>query len=153
MTQTGGCACGRVRYRLEGVPLFTYACHCVDCQRTTGSAFVVHLTVAEDDVEVAGETRTATLPTGSGAGYDAHFCPGCGTYILCKYHRSPAATIAVRAGTLDDTSQLVVQAHIFTRSKQPWLVLPDDVPSFDEYYERDQLWTEESLVRFRELGG
>ena len=153
MTRTGVCGCGRVRYTIKTDPLFTHACHCQDCQRSTGSAFVVHLMVPERDFEIEGETGATTLPTGSGAGYDPHFCPECGTYIWSKYHLNPAAMVAVRGGTLDDTSDLVVQAHIFTRSKQPWMTLEGDTPSFEEAYEREELWPADSLARYRDVGG
>lgn len=73
MALYGGCACGQVRYQINDDPLFTHACHCEDCQRRTGSAFVVHLVVAENDFEIDGITRRVTLPTGSGAGCDLLF--------------------------------------------------------------------------------
>ena len=60
MALVGGCACGQVRYQINDDPLFTYACHCTDCQRTTGSAFVIHSTVAKVDFEIEGETQAAT---------------------------------------------------------------------------------------------
>ncbi len=124
MALTGGCACGQVRYRINDEPLYTYACHCTDCQRTTGSAFVVHSTVAKEDFEIEGETRAAILPTSSGAGYDLHFCTNCGTYVWCIYHVRSDPVLIVRSGTLDDAAKLRPQAHIFTRSMQPWFILP-----------------------------
>jgi len=148
MALTGGCACGRVRYQINDRPMFTHACHCVDCQRTTGSAFVVHMVIAKDDLEIEGETRAATLPTGSGAGCDFHFCPECGTYIWGRYHFNKVPAIAVRAGTLDDTSIVRPEAHIFTRSKQSWLALPEDAPVFEAAYDRGEVWPPDSLEKY-----
>jgi hypothetical protein len=153
MALTGGCACGRVRYQINDEPMFTYACHCTDCQRTTGSAFVLHSVIAKDEFEIKGNTRATTLPTGSAAGYDLHFCSECGTYIWCKYHVTKVAVITVRAGTLDDTGKVRPQAHIFTRSLQPWLALPEDVPSFAEGYDRSKVWPADSLKKFNRMAG
>ena len=153
MTLMCGCACGQVRYQINGEPMFTYACHCTDCQRTTGSAFVVHSTVAKDDFEIEGETRAATLPTGSGAGYDLHFCTKCGTYVWCIYHIRSDPVLIVRTGTLDDAAKLRPQAHIFTRSMQPWFTLPDDVPSFPEAFDRSVVWPAKSLKKLNDLAG
>ena len=151
MALTGGCACGRVRYQIIDDPMFTHACHCVDCQRTTGSAFVIHAIIAREDLEIEGNTRATTLPTGSGAGCDLYFCPDCGTYIWVQYHYHKVPVIAVRAGTLDDTSKVRPQAHIFTRSKQLWLRLTEDAPSFAEAYDRSEVWPPTSLEKYNGL--
>jgi hypothetical protein len=151
MTLTGGCACGQVRYQITNEPLFTHACHCSDCQRSTGSAFVIHSICARDDLKISGETRAANLPTDSGAGCELHFCTTCGTYIWGRYHYNPAPVIAVRCGTLDDPGQVSPRAHIFTRSKQPWLSLPDDVPATDGALDRETVWPAESVQRYKSL--
>jgi hypothetical protein len=148
---SGGCACGQVRYKVVGEPLFTHACHCSDCQRTTGSAFVLHTVIAKDDLEIEGETKATTLPTGSGAGYDPHFCINCGTYIWCKYHFSAKGVIVIRSGTLDDTTLVEPQAHVFTRYKLPWMTLPTDVPVFEEFFDREKVYPKESFERWTEL--
>lgn len=152
MTLSGRCACGREHYKINEEPLFTHACHCTDCQRTTGSAFVVHLVVAEVDFEIEGETRMSTIATGSGAGCDLHFCTQCGTYIWCRYRYHQVPVIAVRGGTLDDTSAVSPQVHIFTRSKQPWVRLPDDVPAYEEACGREGVWPETSVSKYNLLG-
>jgi hypothetical protein len=148
MRLTGRCVCGRVNYGINDAPLFTQACHCTDCQRTTGSAFVVHLVLVEGNFEIEGDTQSATVPTGSGAGCDLHFCTECGAYIWCRYlyHRVPV--IAVRGGTLDDTNAVRPQTRIFTRSMQSWFLLPEDVPSFAEGCDRSEVWPPESLKKY-----
>ena len=151
MTLTGGCACGRVRYRINGEPMLIHACHCTDCQRTTGSAFVIHSVIARNELKIGGETQVATLPTGSGAGCDMHFCATCGTYIWCRYLYHQVAVIAIRAGTLDNPNQVRPQAHIFTQSKQPWLRLPDGVPAFDEAFDRNAVWPADSLEKYNSM--
>ena len=153
MKLTGRCACGRIRYKIKDKPLFTQACHCTDCQRTTGSAFVVHLIVAEGDFEIEGETRSATVPTGSGAGCDLHFCAKCGVYIWCRYLYHKVPVLAVRGGTLDDTNAVRPQAHIFTRSMQSWVRLPEDVPAYAEGCDRNEVWPAKSLKKYNALVG
>ena len=151
MTLTGRCACGDVTYRIKGEPLFTQACHCTDCQRTTGGAFVVHMVLAEEDFKIDGETRMAVVSTGSGAGCELHACAKCMTYVWVRYRYHKVPVIAVRAGTLDDTSAVRPGAHIFTRSKQPWLPLPTDVPTFAEACAREDVWPDESLAKYDAL--
>lgn len=151
MELRGRCACGRVSYRIADTPMFTHACHCLDCQRTTGSAFVVHMIVAEAEFDIDGATVSTRLPTGSGAGVDLHFCPDCGTYIWAKYLAVDLPMIVVRAGTLQDPGKIQPQAHIFTKTKQPWLELPDGIPEFTEAYDRNEVWPAESLARFHSL--
>ncbi|MEQ9643359.1 MAG: GFA family protein [Alphaproteobacteria bacterium] len=151
MTMTGRCACGAVTYRITDAPLFTQACHCTDCQRSTGSAFVVHLVLAEPDFEIEGKTRMATVPSGSGAGCELHACAKCATYIWVRYLYHKVPVIAVRGGTLDDPAAAPPQAHIFTRSMQPWLTLPDGVPRFDEAFARDDVWPAASCRKYDAL--
>ena len=144
----GRCACAKVTYELSNEPLFTQACHCKDCQRTTGSAFVVHLVVAELDFSIHGETHSSIVPTGSGAGCELHFCVACGTYLWCRYLYHRVAVIAVRAGTLDDPSAVNPKAHIFTKSKQQWVELPTDVPAFDEAFDKNEVWPQQSIEKY-----
>ncbi len=90
----------------------------------------------------------ATLPSGSGAGCELHFCSKCGTYIWCRYLYHKVDVIALRVGTLDDTSMVKPQAHIFVRSKLSWFDLPDGVPVFEGAMDRDAVWSAESVARY-----
>ena len=130
MVLKGVCNCGSVRYKITDEPIFTNACHCRDCQRSTGSAFVIHSVVLKEDFEIKSVTRLTTLPSGSGAGHDPHFCAKCGTYIWCKCHFSSFPTIVVPTAGLDDASMISPQAHVFTKYKQPWLTFSEDTPAF-----------------------
>ena len=151
MQLTGRYACGRVNYKIKDDPLFTHACHCKDCQRTTGSAFVVHLILTDRDFEIEGDTRSATVPSGSGAGCDLHYCAECGTYVWCRYLYHQVPVLAVRGGTLDDTNAVRPQAHIFTRSMQSWFRLPEGVPSFKSGIDRNEAWPADSLKKYNAL--
>ena len=147
----GGCACGAVRYRLTSPPMFVNCCHCLDCQRQTGSAFAINAIIETDRIDVTqGDIAIATVPTDSGRPLDIHGCATCGTSLWSDYGRRPTVRF-VRVGTLDDPGALSPNAHIFTRSKQPWVGLPKEVPAFEIYYETGQLWPKESLERRRAL--
>jgi hypothetical protein len=145
-TREGGCACGSVRYRLASEPLFVHCCHCLNCQRQTGSAFVVNLLIESDRVEVlAGEPHAVDVPRDDGSVQRIYRCPTCQVALFSDYGRSEVWF--VRAGTLDDPHGVAPDVHIFTRSKVDWVALPESVPAFDVYYDRRDLWPPDSLAR------
>ena len=142
----GRCACGEVRYRLTGRPMFVHCCHCLDCQRQTGSAFVLNAIYEQDRIELlSGQPEPTRVPTDSGRPHDIYRCPSCRTALWSNYGGSP--TRFVRLGTLEDPSALAPDVHIFTRSKLPWVTLPPEVPAFEVYYDMEKLWPPESLAR------
>ena len=146
----GGCACGAVRYRLASEPLFVHCCHCLNCQRQTGSAFVVNVLIEADRVELLeGEPEPVAVPRSGGKKQKIWRCAACQTALYSEY-TSPRVRF-VRAGTLDDPSSVAPDVHIFTRSKLPWLTLPESVPAFNVYYDTEKLWPEESLARLEAL--
>jgi hypothetical protein len=148
----GGCACGAVRYRLEAPPLFVHCCHCRDCQRQTGSAFVLNaLTESARVARVAGAPAAVAVPAPSGRPHDIWRCPACRTALWSDYGRR-GVLLFVRVGTLDDPAALPPDVHIYTRSKLPWVALPPGVPAFPEYYAMERLWPAASLARRRALG-
>ena len=142
----GGCACGTVRYRLTSEPLFVHCCHCLNCQRQTGSAFVINLLVETDRVEVlAGEPQPVDAPRDDGSTQRIFRCPFCQVAVFSEYGWPELRF--VRAGTLDEASAVTPDVHIFVRSKVPWVTLPDDAPAFDVYYDTRALWPAASLER------
>lgn len=143
----GGCACGAVRYRLTSAPMFVHCCHCRDCQRQTGSAFVLNALIETDRIVLlAGRPEPIPVPTSSGRPHDVYRCPTCRTALWSDYGRRPPLRF-VRVGTLDDPSALPPDVHIFTRSKLPWVTLTDSAPTFDVYYDMKTLWPPASLAR------
>ena len=145
----GSCSCGAVRYRLAAEPLFTHCCHCLNCQRQTGSAFVINLLIEADRVELlAGEPMPVDVPRDEGSMQRIYRCPSCQVALYSEYGRPEI--VFVRAGTLDDPSRVRPDVHIYTRSKVPWLTLPVSVPAFEEYYDSKQLWPAASLERLRQ---
>jgi hypothetical protein len=148
-TREGGCSCGAVRYRLTSDPLFVHCCHCLNCQRQTGSAFVINVLIETDRVELlAGEPERVDVPRERGK-QKIWRCPACQIALYSQYTR--ASVRFVRAGTLDDPASVSPDVHIFTRSKLPWVVLPEDVPAFNTYYDTQKLWPAASLERLDAL--
>jgi hypothetical protein len=146
----GGCSCRETRYRVASEPLFTHCCHCLNCQRQTGSAFVINLLIEADRLEIlAGEARPVDVPRDDGSVQRIFRCPICQVAVFSQYTRPDVQF--VRAGTLDDPGAVAPDVHIFTRSKLHWVKLPDSVPAFEVYYDKDVLWPAQSLERFEAL--
>lgn len=128
--QHGGCQCGAVRYRIEGKPLDLAVCHCTECQRQSGSAFGMSLAVAAPAFRlIAGALKSFTVECDSGRIKTCTFCGDCGTRI---HHQTNPAALSIKAGTLDDTSQLVPTAHYWTKRKQPWVPIPPGVTCVED---------------------
>ena len=128
--RTGGCQCGRVRYRVSGEPLKLAVCHCRECQRHAGSAFGMSMIVLETNLAVEGTLKVFARSSDSGRKVEAFFCPECGTRIYTKPTFAPGI-VNLKPGTLDDTSWLRPQLHVWTSSKQPWIELPADIPQHE----------------------
>ena len=148
----GGCDCKAVRYRMATVPLFVHCCHCRWCQRESGASFALNAMIEADRVVNLGvEPEVINTPSDSGIGQKIARCPSCKVAVWSHYAGSGPITKFVRVGTLDQPDLLPPDVHIFTASKQPWVVLPEGIPAYEEYYDRDELWSKESLARRQEL--
>lgn len=144
----GGCSCGAVRYRLTSEPLFVHCCHCLNCQRQTGSAFVINVLIEADRVELLGtRPRPVDAPRDDGSTQRILRCPTCEVAVFSEYGRPEVRF--VRAGTLDRPSAVSPDVHIYTRSKVDWVTLPDSVPAFDAYYDSKAVWPAQRLERLR----
>jgi hypothetical protein len=150
----GHCTCGQVRYRMTHKPLFVHCCHCRWCQRETGASFALNAMIEADRVELlAGMPEVVDTPSNSGAGQKIARCPSCRIALWSNYAGGGDKVRFVRVGTLDEPDRFPPNIHIFTQSKQPWVVLPPDTPAVDEYYQSSEHWPEESLARRRALFG
>jgi hypothetical protein len=139
-----------VRYRLTSEPLFVHCCHCLNCQRQTGSAFVINALIEADRVELLrGAPRSVPVPRDEGPTQEIWRCTSCQVALFSKYSR--ADVHFVRVGTLDDPAAMAPDVHIYTRSKQPWVTVPDSVPAFEAYYDENELWPPASLDRLAAL--
>jgi hypothetical protein len=144
----GGCDCRAVRYRLTSAPLFVHCCHCRWCQRESGASFALNALIEADRVVLLqGEVEVVNTPSASGKGQKIARCPSCRIALWSNYAGAGDAVRFVRVGTLDDPDRLPPDIHIFTASKQPWVVLPPGVPAVPEYYSAKEHWPKESQER------
>lgn len=147
-TFDGGCTCRAVRYRMTSAPLFVNCCHCRWCQRETGSAFALNAMIeAGRVVLLQGAPEVVDTPSNSGKGQKISRCPTCRVALWSNYAGAGEAVRFVRVGTLDEPGRHPPGIHIFTSSKQPWVVIPPGMPAVAEYYDREKYWPPESLAR------
>lgn len=144
----GGCDCRHVRYRLQTAPLFVHCCHCRWCQRESGASYALNAMIESDRVVLlAGEVDIVDTPSDSGLGQRIARCPRCRIAVWSHYAGAGPVLRFIRVGTLDHPDRLPPDIHIFTASKQPWVVLPAGTPAVPEYYDRDRYWPAASLAR------
>jgi hypothetical protein len=149
-TLEGGCACGEVRYRLDREPLFVHCCHCTCCQTETGSAFAINaLYESEAVVLTKGQPEPIVIPTESGEGQQVWRCPACRVAVWSNYGGAIDRIRFVRVGTLDSPDELEPDIHIYTRSKLPWVRLPDGALAVEAYYKSAEVWPAEKLQRLK----
>ncbi len=148
----GKCTCGEIRYRMTRKPLIVHCCHCTWCQRETGASFALNAMIESTHVVLTnGAPDTVATPSNSGKGQAVMRCPACRIAVWSHYAGAGDKVCFVRVGTLEQPDQLPPDIHIFTASKQPWVVLPPNTPAFEVYYDRKQLWPPESLARMDQL--
>ena len=153
MPLTGSCSCGAVKFELLSAPMFIHCCHCLLCQKQTGGAFVINALIETDRIVLsAGKPAPISIPTESGRPHDVYRCNTCGVAVWSDYGRRPALRF-VRVSALEQRHQLVPDAHLFTRSKVPWVTLPPGARAFSEFYELEEEWPAESLARRKAILG
>jgi hypothetical protein len=148
----GGCDCKAVRYRIESTPLFVHCCHCRWCQRESGASFALNALIEADRVTNLGVMpEVVNTPSQSGLGQNIARCPNCRIAVWSNYAGFGPLVDFIRVGTLDNPDVLPPDIHIFTQSKQPWVVLAAGVPVVPQYYDREQYWPRESLARRQKI--
>lgn len=144
----GHCTCGTISYRMTSKPLFVHCCHCRWCQRETGAAFALNAMIEADRVLLmAGEPELVMTPSASGKGQTIARCPNCRVAVWSNYAGAGDKVRFVRVGTLAEPDRMPPDIHIFTSSKQPWVILDPATPAMPEYYQRSKYWPAESLKR------
>ncbi|HET7199048.1 MAG TPA: GFA family protein [Burkholderiales bacterium] len=130
-------------------PMFVHCCHCRWCQRESGAAFALNAFIEADRVQVLqGEPEPVLTPSQSGRGQKIWRCPKCRVALWSNYARAGEAIRFVRVGTLDEPDRLPPDIHIYTSSKQPWVLLPPDTPAVPEFYQPAERWPKETLARW-----
>ena len=144
----GGCDCRAVRYRMETAPLFVHCCHCRWCQRESGASFALNAMIEADRVIALGPApELVDTPSASGRGQVIARCPKCKVAVWSHYAGAGPLVDFIRVGTLDNPDILAPDMHIFTASRQPWVVLSGSAPAVAEYYAREDYWSAASLAR------
>jgi hypothetical protein len=121
----GGCECGRIRYRIEGEPIFVNCCHCRQCQKLSGSAFSMNAMIERDRVQVTAGADGLENEAGQAR------CPDCHVLLWATHRFFGDAILFLRVGTLDESERLAPSAHFFLRSKHPWVPVPEGIPAFE----------------------
>lgn len=132
--------------------MFVHCCHCLLCQRQTGSAFAINALIETDRIQLTGELTRVPMPTESGRSHDIYRCPKCAIAVWSDYGGRPALRF-VRVATLDQPHAIVPDVHIFTRSKVPWVSLPANAKTFEAFYELEKEWPAQSLARRKAILG
>jgi len=144
----GGCDCGSVRYSMNTPPLVVHCCHCRWCQRESGASFALNAMIEGDRVaSLRSKPELVDTPSQSGRGQQIARCPNCRIALWSHYSGAGSVVAFVRVGTLDNPDALPPDIHIYTESKQPWIVLPPGVPAVSAYYDREKYWSRTSLER------
>lgn len=128
MGRQGGCLCGQVRYEVLGEPLAVVICHCKNCQKQSGSTFSINFIGQSDQINLQGNVATYVDQNDSGDPVNRKFCASCGSPIFSEI-LSQGNLIALKVGTLDDTSDMEPQTQVWCVSKQNWLSLDTDMPT------------------------
>jgi hypothetical protein len=144
--------CGSVRYRLESAPLFVHCCHCRWCQRETGASYALNALIEADRVSLLrGRPQMTPTPSNSGKGQEIWRCPTCRIALWSNYAGFGSKVNFVRVGTLDEADRLTPDIHIYTSSRQPWVVIPEGHAAVEEYYSLKEYWPESSRARLSKL--
>ena len=147
-TFDGGCTCRHVRYRMTSKPMFVHCCHCRWCQRESGTSYALNALIEADRVQLLhGDVERVDTPSNSGKGQVFTRCPRCRIALWSNYGGLGDLVRFVRVGTLDEPDRITPDIHIFTSSKQPWIVLPPGALAVPEYYKSAEVWPKESFER------
>jgi hypothetical protein len=128
---SGGCACGAIRYASSVEPIAALNCHCRDCQRWSGAAYLSGFVVPTPALAITGEPRWHATNVDGGFIARRGFCATCGTHLFTESTRNHGSFRSVLAGTLDDPSWFKPAVDIFVESAQPWVLLDPAIPKFD----------------------
>ena len=143
-----------MRFSLSSGPLIVHCCHCRWCQRESGASFALNAVIEADRVVLLrGSPELVMTPSNSGKGQKIARCPVCRVALWSTYAGAGDALRFVRVGTLDDPDRLSPDIHIYTESKQPWVVIPAGARTASQYYRRSDVWSAESLARREKLLG
>lgn len=124
---SGQCLCGDINYTTAAEPLFTGNCHCKDCQRSSGSAFIPAMLFPENNVSICGEAKYFESISDNENIHRRGFCPKCGSQLFSKFSSMPGM-IGIKAGTLDNPSNYVPTLDFYVANAAPWDHMSPQLP-------------------------
>ncbi|MGE0025356.1 MAG: GFA family protein [Hyphomicrobium sp.] len=127
---SGGCLCGAVRFKVSGTPIRMAQCHCLDCQRASGTGHMSNAIFNAADVEISGATASYASTSDSGNVLTRHFCPTCGGRVFLTSKARPGK-IVMAVGAFDDMSWFEPEIVLFTKRRPHWDITTEDVPNFE----------------------
>ena len=131
MSLTGTCLCGAVRYEASAEPVFSGHCYCTDCQKEAGGGHLTVAAVPDAAMKITGPTNTFTKLAASGQPNERTFCSVCGSTLFSR-PRSMAGITLLRAGTLDDPSQIAPSMSVYASRAHSWDQPNASIPRFPE---------------------
>lgn len=123
MQRTAQCSCGALKVKVEGEPGAVVACHCLACQRRTGSPFGVGAYFPEAQATITGASKAFGRPTDSGSAFITHFCPECGTSLYWYAHKNPGL-IGIAVGGFGDATFPAPARSVWEQSMHSWVAIP-----------------------------
>jgi len=115
----GGCLCGQIRYESDAEPLLAVLCHCINCQKNSGTAYSTNVAIPRGEIIIEGKPSIYVDSGDTGNVVNRFFCPNCGSALLSESDVLDTLTI-LKAGTLDDTSWLNPTMEVYCDSAQKW---------------------------------
>ena len=132
----GSCLCGLITYSADTNPLFTAVCNCLSCQKSTGSSFSLIVGIKKDKFNLTGDTLKTYEDIGdSGKHTYRHFCSNCGSTLFAEMELFPDLT-CIKAGTLEDSSSLKPQFHVYWKDHHKWIESIDQILKYEKTKEK-----------------
>ncbi len=128
---TGGCACGAVRYEIAAEPVFSNECHCLDCQKESGTGHGSHLTFLREFVKQNGDVKHWDMVADSGNVKTRSFCATCGSPVFLTFAAMPQF-FSVRAASLDEPGRYQPQVVTYAVRAHAWDFVDPALARFDK---------------------
>ena len=126
MTRIAHCCCGSLRAEATGEPTLVAACHCMECQRRTGSPFGVSTFFPKEQVRAEGPSKVYVRGSDSGRKLEIHFCPDCGTSVFW-YAEGLPDLIGIAIGAFADPSMPWPTISVWETTRHPWVTFDHPV--------------------------
>jgi hypothetical protein len=124
-THEAACSCGQLTVELEGDPVRASVCHCLACQRRTGSTYGFQARWPVESSRIAGEAREYRRVSDDGDEERRfHFCPECGATV---YYFTDPEFIAIPVGVLGEPDFPPPSVSVYESRRHAWVTLPDGV--------------------------